>query len=44
MINQGVNASDLRPLFRRESKDPERERRRLLALSWLKEVGLASER
>jgi eukaryotic-like serine/threonine-protein kinase len=44
MINQGMNASDLRPLFRRESKDPGRERRRVLALTWLKEVGLASEK
>ncbi len=40
---RAVNSSDLRLLFRRESKDPDKERRRLLALSWLKEVGLASE-
>ena len=33
-----------RSLFRRKSEDPEKERRRLLALSWLKEAGLASEK
>ena len=44
MAKLPVARNAFRPLFRRESEDPEKERRRLLALSWLKEAGLASEK
>ncbi len=37
-----MSPKDTTPLFRRESKDPDKEKRRRLAVDWLKSAGLMS--
>jgi serine/threonine protein kinase len=44
MKRKGVGSSDLRALFGRESNEGDRELRRQLAVTWLKDVGLISGR
>jgi hypothetical protein len=41
-IDSDIN--DLAELFRRETKEPDKERRRQLAISWLKDAGLMSKK
>jgi hypothetical protein len=44
MTGGGKDTRDLSALFQRESKDADQEKRRQLAVSWLKEVGLMPEK